>query len=106
MSVNMTTAEFFMDYESPAFYIKVLSVLSYFILNLFGYLRDFLVRSGIEKNRTAVEKNREVQFMPSHFRCSCKQISTGLRAIIQRLWPILHSKYLSKNSKWLESASL
>lgn len=49
-----------MDYETPAFYIKVLSVLSYFILNLFGWLRDFLMRIGIEQNRIGVEKNREV----------------------------------------------
>lgn len=46
--------------EEAPYHIVLLCYLSYVILILFGYLRDFLRNTGIEKNKTAVENNREV----------------------------------------------
>jgi hypothetical protein len=48
--------------EEAPYHIIILCYLSYAILILFGYLRDFLRNAGLEKNKTAVEKNREVSF--------------------------------------------
>jgi len=46
--------------EEPPYHIVLLCYLSDLILILFGYLRDFLRNTGIEKNKAAVEANREV----------------------------------------------
>lgn len=46
--------------EETPYHIAVLCYLSYAVLILFGYLRDFFRKSGIEKNKSAVEINREV----------------------------------------------
>jgi serine palmitoyltransferase len=46
--------------QEPPLYIMLFCYLSYAILILFGYLRDFLRRTGIEQNKAAVEANREV----------------------------------------------
>ena len=46
--------------EEPPFHIVVLCYFSYVVLIAFGYLRDFLRNTGIEKNNSAVEVNREV----------------------------------------------
>ncbi|XP_054164725.1 serine palmitoyltransferase 3-like [Oppia nitens] len=45
--------------EEPPIHIQLLCCLSYLILILFGYLRDFLRNIGIEKTRSAKEANRE-----------------------------------------------
>ncbi|CAG2100234.1 unnamed protein product [Medioppia subpectinata] len=45
--------------EVPPLYLELLCYLSYAVLILFGYLRDFLRRLGLEKTRSAVEVNRE-----------------------------------------------
>ena len=46
--------------EEAPLYVELLCYLSYIILILFGYLRDFLRAIGLEKTRSATEKNREV----------------------------------------------
>ena len=46
--------------EEPPFHIVLLCYFSYVVLIAFGYLRDFLRNTGIEKNNSAVEVNREV----------------------------------------------
>ena len=51
------------EFEETPFVIIILVYISYFILNCFGHLRDFLRKTGIEKNKSAIEKNREVSHM-------------------------------------------
>lgn len=50
------------SYEDPPFHIAIMCYLSYVVLIVFGYLRDFMRRTGLEKNLAAVERNREVVF--------------------------------------------
>jgi serine palmitoyltransferase len=46
--------------EEAPYHIVLLCYLSYVVLIIFGYFRDFLRNTGLEKNKTAVERNREV----------------------------------------------
>ena len=46
--------------EEPPYHLVLLCYLSYVILTIFGYLRDFMRKAGLEKNLSAIEKNREV----------------------------------------------
>jgi serine palmitoyltransferase len=46
--------------EETPLYIELLCYLSYAVLIIFGYLRDFLRNTGLEKNKSALEINREV----------------------------------------------
>lgn len=48
------------SYEDPPMHISIMCYLSYVVLIVFGYLRDFMRRTGLEKNLAAVERNREV----------------------------------------------
>lgn len=48
------------EFEETPFHIALICYFSYAIVILFGHLRDFMRRTGIEKNRFAVERNREV----------------------------------------------
>lgn len=45
--------------EEPPFLIVLLCYFSYVVLIAYGYLRDFLRNTGIEKNNSAVEVDRE-----------------------------------------------
>ncbi len=45
------------EFEETPLYAAVLTYLSYAILCLFGWLRDFLRQSNIEKKRGAVDPN-------------------------------------------------
>lgn len=45
--------------EEAPFHIVLLCYFSYVVLIAFGYLRDFLRKTGLEKNQSAVEANRE-----------------------------------------------
>ena len=45
------------EFEETPLYVAVLTYLSYSILCLFGWLRDFLRQSGIEKKCGAVDPN-------------------------------------------------
>ncbi|XP_054723369.1 serine palmitoyltransferase 2-like [Uloborus diversus] len=47
------------EYEASSFLIKVTVYFSYFVLLVFGHLRDFLRRLGLEKNCIVRERNRE-----------------------------------------------
>lgn len=47
------------EFETTPLYIALICYLSYAILIMFGHLRDFLRRTGLEKTRSAIEKNRE-----------------------------------------------
>jgi len=46
--------------EETPLYIELLCYLSYAVLIIFGYLRDFLRNTGLERNKSASEVNREV----------------------------------------------
>lgn len=48
------------NFEEVPYHIVLLCYLSYAVLILFGYLRDFMRKTGLEKNMAAVESNREV----------------------------------------------
>lgn len=50
-------------FEKPSLCIAILSYLSFAVLILFGYIREFLRRTGFEKSPVAREKNREVKFI-------------------------------------------
>lgn len=45
------------EFEETPLYAAILTYLSYAILCLFGWLRDFLRQSNIEKKRGAVDPN-------------------------------------------------
>ncbi|KAI1295515.1 Serine palmitoyltransferase 2 [Halotydeus destructor] len=47
------------EFEETPYFIALICYISYLILTVFGHLRDFLRNNGIEKNKTAVEKNRD-----------------------------------------------
>ncbi|UJR21093.1 hypothetical protein I4U23_024193 [Adineta vaga] len=52
------------EFEETPLYAAVLTYLSYSILCLFGWLRDFLRQSNIEKKRGAVDPNALLGFVP------------------------------------------
>lgn len=56
-------------YEEPPYHIKLLCYLSYAVLMLFGYIRDFMRKTGLEKNLAAVERNRDVCHWMDLFVC-------------------------------------
>lgn len=47
------------EFEETPLLIALTIYLCYAILNIFGYLRDFMRRTGLEKNRIAKERDRE-----------------------------------------------
>ncbi|XP_078580214.1 serine palmitoyltransferase 2-like [Branchiostoma floridae x Branchiostoma japonicum] len=52
------------DYESAPFLAACWTYISLAILIMFGYLRDFLRRIGLDKNRSATERNKMKGFVP------------------------------------------
>ncbi|CAF0814593.1 unnamed protein product [Rotaria sp. Silwood1] len=52
------------EFEETPLYAAILTYLSYSILCLFGWLRDFLRQSNIEKKRGAVDPNALLGFVP------------------------------------------
>ncbi|CAF1040730.1 unnamed protein product [Adineta steineri] len=52
------------EFEETPLYAAVLTYISYAILCLFGWLRDFLRQSKIEKKRGAVDPNASLGFVP------------------------------------------
>ncbi|CAF1346495.1 unnamed protein product [Adineta ricciae] len=52
------------EFEETPLYAAVLTYLGYAILCLFGWLRDFLRQSNIEKKRGAVDPNASLGFVP------------------------------------------
>ncbi|CAF1275230.1 unnamed protein product [Rotaria magnacalcarata] len=52
------------EFEETPLYAAILTYLSYAILCLFGWLRDFLRQSNIEKKRGAVDPNAALGFVP------------------------------------------
>lgn len=49
------------EFEDTPFQVAVLTYLSYFFLILFGYLRDFLRKYGLEKSKAPKEHGNKVR---------------------------------------------
>lgn len=49
------------EFEDTPFQVAVLTYLSYFFLILFGYLRDFLRKYGLEKSKAPKEHGHKVR---------------------------------------------
>ena len=50
------------EFEDTPFQVAVLTYLSYFFLILFGYLRDFLRKYGLEKSKAPKEHGNKVRY--------------------------------------------
>ena len=48
------------DFEDTPFQVAVLTYLSYFLLIIFGYLRDFMRKYGLEKSKAPKERANKV----------------------------------------------
>ncbi|XP_074599854.1 serine palmitoyltransferase 2-like [Brevipalpus obovatus] len=57
--VDGSNAKLLEEYEETPPIIAIYCYISYVILNIFGHLRDFCRRTGIEKNKASVERGRE-----------------------------------------------
>lgn len=49
------------EFEDTPFQVAVLTYLSYFFLILFGYLRDFMRKHGLERSKAPKEFGNEVR---------------------------------------------
>ena len=49
------------EFEDTPFQVAVLTYLSYFFLILFGYLRDFMRKYGLERSRAPKEYGNKVR---------------------------------------------
>jgi serine palmitoyltransferase len=52
----------FDEFEEPSLLVAVMTYLSYAVLIVFGHLRDFMTRVGLEKSHRPVEKGNLVLF--------------------------------------------
>ncbi|OTF70789.1 hypothetical protein BLA29_002899 [Euroglyphus maynei] len=59
LKIKSTPDNRFNRYEPPPYHISFLCYVNYAVLILFGYLRDFMRKTGLEKNLSAVERDRE-----------------------------------------------
>lgn len=50
----------FDEFEEPSVLVAVMTYLSYAVLIVFGHLRDFMTRVGLEKSHRPVEKGNTV----------------------------------------------
>jgi len=53
-------AEMLDDFEEAPLYCVVMTYMSYFFLIIFGYMRDFMRKYGIEKSKAVQETGNEV----------------------------------------------
>ena len=57
---NVRESNYVIEKQEAPLYLEILCYISYIILICFGYLRDFLRAIGLEKNKSATERNRQV----------------------------------------------
>ena len=79
--------------------------MSYAILCIFGWLRDFLRQSNVEKKRGAVDPNASLvnaSFFKYHPLHSLDDI-LGFCAIISKLWIVLYTKYVHACLRYFQS---
>ena len=50
------------EFEDTPFQVAVLTYLSYFFLILFGYLRDFMRKYGLERSKAPKESGNKVRY--------------------------------------------
>ena len=55
------------DFEETPFHAAVMTYLSYFVLIIFGYVRDFMRKYGFEKSKGAKEAGNEVRIPKTYF---------------------------------------
>lgn len=55
------------DFEETPFHAAVMTYLSYFVLIVFGYVRDFMRKYGLEKSKGATEAGNEVRIYLTYF---------------------------------------
>ena len=55
------SVQFQNDFEETPLYCAVMTYMSYFFLIIFGYMRDFLRKYGLEKSKGAKETGNEVR---------------------------------------------
>ena len=58
--VKKDAVEFHEEFEETPLMVAVLTYIGYFVLVVFGYLRDFMRNYGIEKSKTGKEYANEV----------------------------------------------
>lgn len=83
LSTNLQHEEF----EETPLYAAILTYLGYSILCLFGWLRDFLRQSRLEKKRGAVDPNASLGFVPLYQSYECfytRNMYTRVRDIFNR----------------------
>lgn len=55
------------DFEETPFHAAVMTYLSYFVLIIFGYVRDFMRKYGLEKSKGVQESGNEVRIYLTYF---------------------------------------
>jgi serine palmitoyltransferase len=58
--VKKESVKFHEEFEETPIIVAVLTYIGYFVLVVFGYLRDFMRNYGIEKSKTGKEYGNEV----------------------------------------------
>lgn len=61
-SLKSLKSFFVEEFEDTPFQVAVLTYLSYFFLILFGYLRDFMRKYGLERSKAPKEYGNKVSF--------------------------------------------
>lgn len=56
------SVEFHEEFEETPLMVAVLTYIGYFVLVVFGYIRDFMRNYGIEKSKTGKEFGNEVSY--------------------------------------------
>ena len=59
-NLDNLTDEFHESFEETPLIVAVLTYIGYTVLVIFGYLRDFMRKYGLEKSKAAKEKGNEV----------------------------------------------
>ena len=93
------------EFEETPLYAAILTYLSYSILCLFGWLRDFMRQSGIEKKRGAVDPNASlVRTCPVLCLSDSIDVHSGFCSALSKLWELLHTKYVHARSGYFQSS--
>lgn len=65
------------EFEDTPFQVAVLTYLSYFFLILFGYLRDFMRKYGLERSKAPKESGNEVSYLRNPLFTSSSEKTDG-----------------------------
>ena len=90
------------EFEETPLYAAISTYLSYAILCLFGWLRDFLRQSNIEKKRGAIDPNASLVKSIERSRQMIIPLNLGFCAIIPKLRVVLHTKYVHTCTRYLQ----